>query len=165
MLRMTFKDHFSGHATGYSAFRPIYDPEVVAWLATLAPRDGTVWDAGCGSGQLAMVLGEHFTQVVATDASAEQVHNAAPHAHVTYRVEPAESPSFPDHCVALITVAQAAHWFDLGRFYAAVRRVAIPGSPIVLLGYELMSIGGEVDRIIWWFYKGVVGAYWPPERG
>lgn len=161
---MTFKDHFSGHARSYSEHRPRYGVPVLAWLASLAPQQATVWDAGTGNGQLAGLLGSHFARVIATDASAEQVGNATPHPRVIYRNEPAEASSLEPGSVGLVTVAQAAHWFDLPRFYAEVRRVAAPGAPIVLLGYELMTISAAIDPIVAWFYKPVVGEYWPPER-
>lgn len=161
---MMFRDHFSGHSGSYRDFRPHYGRDVLSYLATLAPRDGLVWDAGTGSGQLAAALGEIFARIVATDASAEQIRNATLHSCVEYRIEPAERTSLTDRSVDLVTVAQAAHWFDLERFYAEVRRVARPGAAIVLLGYELMSISPEIDRLVQWFYKPVVGAYWPPER-
>jgi SAM-dependent methyltransferase len=161
---VTFKDHFSGHARSYSDFRPHYPREVVSFLATIAPREGTVWDVGTGSGQLAGALGAAFARVVATDASEEQLRSAGPAPNVDYRIEPAERSSLPDGSVDLVTVAQAAHWFDLDRFYAEVRRVARPGAAIVLLGYELMTIEPRIDRIVEWFYKPVVGEFWPPER-
>ena len=159
-----FKDHFSDHARSYSDFRPRYGADVVAYLATLAPTAGTVWDAGTGNGQLAAVLGDRFARVIATDASAEQIRSATQHARVEYRVEPAERTSLAGRSVDLVTVAQATHWFDLDRFYDEVRRVARPGSAIVLLGYELMSVSAEIDQVVAWFYKPVVGPYWPPER-
>lgn len=161
---MSFQDHFSGHARTYRDFRPVYGPDVATWLATLAPHDQPVWDVGTGSGQLATLLAAHFGRVIATDASAEQLAQATPHPRVEYRAEPAEQTSIEAGSIALVTVAQAAHWFALDRFYAEVRRVARPGAAIVLLGYELMHIDPEVDDVVRWFYRDVVGAYWPPER-
>ena len=38
---MTFKDHFSGHATHYRDARPLYPPALFDWLAGKAtPIDG-----------------------------------------------------------------------------------------------------------------------------
>ena len=74
-----FKDHFSGTATGYAAHRPGYPRAVAEALAARSPGRGLAWDAGCGSGQLSVVLGEVFEQVVATDASAAQIAEAIPH--------------------------------------------------------------------------------------
>lgn len=49
---MTFHDHFSAHADGYAAHRPTCPRALLDWLASLAPRTGLAWEAGCGSGQL-----------------------------------------------------------------------------------------------------------------
>ena len=38
-----FKDHFSGHATDYRAFRPDYPPDLFAFLASLAPGRHLAW--------------------------------------------------------------------------------------------------------------------------
>lgn len=161
---MTFADHFSARAGGYRSFRPVYGPAVLDYLASLAPREGTVWDVGTGSGQLAVGLAERFARVVATDPSVEQIKNATPHARIVYRVEPAEEPSLEPRTVDLVTVAQAAHWFAHDRFHAAVRRVAKPGAALVLLAYELMHVDPETDRVVDWYYRELVGPYWPPER-
>ena len=45
---MTFKDHFSGHATHYRDARPLYPPALFDWLAAIAPARDLVWDAGWG---------------------------------------------------------------------------------------------------------------------
>src|SRR5262249_38727408 len=70
---VTFKDHFSGAASGYAAHRPVYPRAVAEALADRSPGRTLAWDAGCGSGQLSAVLGEVFERVVATDASAAQI--------------------------------------------------------------------------------------------
>ena len=75
-----FKDLFSGHAAAYAAARPTYPEALFDWLATLAPRDGTVLDCGCGNGQASTALAERFARVIATDPSSEQIANAVPHA-------------------------------------------------------------------------------------
>src|SRR4051794_23805954 len=108
-----FKDHFSDRAATYAAFRPSYPRELVDYLASIAPSRALAWDAGCGSGQLSTLLGDVFDRVIATDASAEQIGRAAPHPHVAYSVAPAERAPAADRAVDLISVAQAAHWFDL----------------------------------------------------
>lgn len=70
---MGFGDHFSAQAKQYAAFRPTYPPELVAYLAQLAPGRELAWDCGTGQGQAARLLAAEFRQVVATDASAAQL--------------------------------------------------------------------------------------------
>jgi SAM-dependent methyltransferase len=165
-----FKDHFSSASDRYAAYRPDYPAALFAWLAGQRPRSGTsterdtVWDCATGSGQAALGLAAHFRQVVATDASAEQIRHAALHPGIDYRVAPAESSGLDDRSVDLVTVAQAAHWFDLPRFYAEVTRVLKPGGVIALWGYGRMVLPGEMDALFQRFYAETVGPYWPPER-
>ncbi|HEY5705415.1 MAG TPA: class I SAM-dependent methyltransferase [Terrimicrobiaceae bacterium] len=159
-----FKDHFSGCAEAYSAYRPSYPKTLVDFLASTASGLDLALDCGCGSGQLAVLLAERFAKVVATDASASQIENAALNAKVEYRVAPAERSGLSDSSVDLITAAQAAHWFDLPRFYAEARRVARPHAAIALISYGVLDVEGEPNAIAQRFYREVLGPYWPPER-
>ncbi len=159
-----FKDHFSTASERYAAFRPDYPADLYAWLAGQCRERATAWDCATGSGQAARGLAPHFRQIVATDASAEQIRNAMPHAGVDYRVTPAEASGLSDSSIDLVTVAQAAHWFDLPRFYAEVKRVLKPGGVLALWGYGRMVLPGELDASFLRFYAETVGPYWPPER-
>ena len=159
-----FKDHFSTSANGYAAYRPSYPEALVAYLADVAPRQERAWDCGCGTGQLSVPLAGRFAEVVASDASARQIENAMPHARVSYRVAPAERSGLPDGSVDLITVAQAAHWFDLPAFYAVARRVARPGAALALITYGILELDGPAGPVMQRFYHDTIGPYWPPER-
>jgi hypothetical protein len=43
------KDHFSGHADRYEAFRPTYPEALFAYLSSLCPLRELAWD--CATGQ------------------------------------------------------------------------------------------------------------------
>lgn len=159
-----FKDHFSAHAEAYAAARPGYPPELLAWLAEETPSRDCAWDCATGNGQAARGLAEHFDHVIATDASAEQIANATRHPRVEYRVAPAEAPGLETASVDLITVAQAVHWFDRPRFYAAARAALRTNGLIALWSYGLFTIAPEMDAIVNNFYTGPIGPFWPPER-
>ncbi len=161
---MTFKDHFSERAAGYASHRPHYPRDLVAWLATISPATSRAWDAGCGSGQLSTLLGDHYDVVIATDASASQIEQATPHPRVDYRVEPAEKTSVFSASTDLITLAQAAHWIDLGAFYGEVRRVARPAAIVALIAYGKTEVEPSVDAVVEDFYGVELESYWPPER-
>ncbi len=161
---VSFKDHFSAHAADYASYRPTYPRELVSYLAYLTRHHALVWDAGCGTGQLSVLLATRYTRVHATDASAEQVAQAVAHPHVTYATAPAERSGLEAGCVDLVTVAQAAHWFDLPAFYGEVRRVAKADALIALVTYGITQADGPLGELIARFYHDVVGPYWPPER-
>jgi SAM-dependent methyltransferase len=159
-----FKDHFSARSADYAVRRPAYPPALADWLASIAPAAGRVWEAGCGTGQLSGLLGERFEEVIATDASAQQIANAKPHPGVVFRCAPAEASGLPDAAVDLVVAAQAAHWFDLDGFYAEARRVARPGAAIALVCYALPTIAPATDAALRRIHDEVMGPYWPPER-
>lgn len=161
---MSFKDHFSSRSADYAAYRPTYPVALADYLAGLCETPAKALDVGCGTGQLSVLLAERFASVVATDASTRQIENAVPHERVTYCVAPAEKSGLPEHSVDLVTVAQAAHWFDLPAFYAEVRRVAKPGGILALITYGVIQADPEIDPVVRHFYRDVIGSYWPPER-
>ncbi|MEO8673013.1 MAG: class I SAM-dependent methyltransferase [Tahibacter sp.] len=161
---MSFKDHFSGHAAVYRDARPHYDPAMFTWLAAQAPGHALAWDVGCGSGQASVALAAHFSTVIATDPSAEQIANAEACSNVEYRVEPAEQASLADASVDLISVAQALHWFDLARFHAEAHRVLRPAGVIAVWTYADCHIDPAADALKKRLYEDVLHDYWPPER-
>ncbi len=156
--------HFSAVSADYARHRPSYPPALASALAALAPARRLALDVGCGSGQLARLLAEHFDQVLASDSSAEQIAKAKPHARIAYRREPAGKSSAEAGRVDLVTVAQAAHWFDLPVFYDEVRRIAAPGAAIALISYGVMLVDGDIDARFQRFYWREIAPFWPPER-
>jgi SAM-dependent methyltransferase len=163
-MTANFKDHFSSNAAGYAAYRPTYPMELVNELAKITPSQALALDCGCGTGQLSVLLAERFDRVVATDASAAQIEKAESHQRVTYRTALAEDSGLPDASVDLITVAQAAHWLDLDKFYTEVRRVARPNAVLALITYGVLHVEGDVDPTVQHFYYETIGPYWPAER-
>jgi SAM-dependent methyltransferase len=159
-----FHDHFSGHAADYAQARPTYPRELFDWLAAQCTQHALAWDAGCGNGQASVALATHFDAVVATDPSATQVAAATPHPRVRYAVEAAEDCSLADASVDLVTVAQALHWFDQGRFHARVARVLRPDGLFAAWSYERSTVTPAVDAVFAQVYIDELDAWWPPER-
>lgn len=111
----SFKDHFSGHAASYAAYRPTYPQALFAFLADACDSRQHAWDCATGNGQTAVLLTPYFERVTATDASAPQIAAAKRHPKIEYRVATAEASGLAAGSVDLITVAQALHWFDIER--------------------------------------------------
>ena len=164
MSEPSFPDHFSRQSCSYAAHRPGYPAQLFAWLASLSAVHDRVWDCATGNGQAAVDLANHFETVVASDASSAQIRNRQAHERIDYVVAAAESAPFADRCCALVTVAQAVHWFEFERFYAEVRRVLRPGGILALWTYASFHVTPEVNAVVNRFYRDVVGPYWPPER-
>ena len=161
----SFQDHFSAQASEYARYRPHYPGELFAYLASVSPGRQLAWDCGTGNGQAARGLVRHFDCVVASDASADQVAQAAAHERIEYRIERAEEVSLEDHSVDLVTVAIAVHWFDLEQFYRAVRRVAAANGVLAVWTYHLPVIEPGIDRVLEHYYRGVLAGYWPEQMG
>lgn len=148
---------FSPVARDYARARPRYPEELFDWLASLVARHTLAWDCATGSGQAARGLAGRFERVVATDVSSEQLRHAAPHPRIDYRVAPAEASELPDGAVDLVTVAAAAHWFDLAAFAREVTRVARPGGVLAAFTYHLAIVAppfaGPFGRLYWEILK------------
>jgi SAM-dependent methyltransferase len=159
-----FKDHFSLHALNYAAYRPSYPLQLIKWLSSLVPETHHALDCGCGNGQMAVMLANFFNLVTAVDASKEQIAHAYPHKNVSYHVATAETVKLQDASVDLIVAAQAAHWFDLPRFFDSVKRIGNDQSVLAFISYSTLKIDDAINPVINHFYKNVLGPYWPPER-
>jgi SAM-dependent methyltransferase len=159
------RNWFDGGGAAYAAFRPDYPAALAAHLAGLAAHRQLALDVGCGSGQFTRQLADHFDRVVGIDPSSGQLQHAPALANITYLCAPAESIALPDGSVDLVTAAQAAHWFDLDRFYAEARRVARKGAVLALISYSTPSLPqGPLQDRLYRFYWDEIGPFWPPER-
>ncbi|MEN6669047.1 class I SAM-dependent methyltransferase [Psychrobacter sp. B38] len=164
MEDLAFKDHFSKDSKDYATYRPSYPIGLVNELADLCINQNRVLDCGCGTGQLSVLLAARFKEVIATDASSAQIAKAQKKEGVIYRTALAEQSGLADESVDLITVAQAAHWLDLDKFYKEVERVARPNGVLALITYGVLQVEGTVDALVQQFYYQTIGPYWPAER-
>jgi len=159
-----WKDHFSGHAGDYAAYRPGYPPALFELLASLPRRRALALDCATGSGQAAIGLAERFDRVVAIDASSEQLAMAPRHPRIEYRVARAEATGVASGTADLVSAAQAVHWFDFDCFYAEALRVLAPGGAVAVYTYNLARVDPAFDRVLDRLAREIVGPYWPPER-
>jgi ubiquinone/menaquinone biosynthesis C-methylase UbiE len=123
-----FKDLFSSNSKEYASSRPKYPRSLFEFLVGLVQHRNLAWDCATGNGQAAVVLSEYFEQVIASDASKEQIENSESRKNIRYEVFPAERTNIADSSVDLITIAQAIHWFDLDHFYKEAKRVLTKGA-------------------------------------
>lgn len=159
-----FKDHFSDQSAGYAKYRPTYPDELFQFLASVSSGHSLVWDCATGNGQAAVALADHFSNVIASDASRSQIDSAVAHPKVEYRVATADQSGLADNSVDLITVGQAFHWFDEKLFMAEVQRVLRPPGVLAIWAYKLGKVSAECDAIIDTLYEDIVGEFWLPER-
>ena len=164
MATANFKDLFSLQAADYARFRPVYPPELYAWLAAQAPARRLAVDVGTGNGQAAIALAAHFERVIGVEPSDEQRANAAPAPRVEFQRGTAEATGVDAGAADLLTVAQAFHWFKQDAFFTEVRRVVRPGGCLAFWCYGLTTISPEIDAAVHFYYEDLLGPYWEPER-
>lgn len=158
------RNWFDRGGDAYARHRPDYPDALAAFLAGIAPDTRLALDVGCGSGQFTAQLAAHFAAVTGIDPSADQIAHAVAHPRVRYVVGSAARLAADDGSVALVAAAQAAHWFDLPRFHAEVRRVAMAGAVVALVSYGVARLDLALDARFRAFYHDEVGPYWPAER-
>lgn len=124
------RERFSGAASGYARHRPSYPDATVDWVvaeAGLRPGE-RVADVGCGTGILTRRLAERGLAVLGIDPNEDMLAEArASGGGAEYRRGEAAATGLADGSVALVTVAQAFHWFDADAALAEFHRVLRPG--------------------------------------
>jgi ubiquinone/menaquinone biosynthesis C-methylase UbiE len=131
-----------------------------AFIRSQAPSHHCAWDCGTGNGQAAVSLSKHFSKVLASDPSGEQIANAIPAENVYYSVQRAEQTDFANHSLEAVCVAQALHWFDFDAFFIEVRRVAAPGAIFTAWGYDWFSVSPAFDATFRASVLDVIEPYW-----
>jgi SAM-dependent methyltransferase len=164
MSNQSFKDYFSEHADNYAESRFSYPAEIFAWLAEIVPHHKRAWDCGTGNGQAAIVLAEHFEQVLATDASTRQIDHAIPHTRVEYQVGREDQCRLTEGSVALVTAFSAVHWFDQKAFFAEAQRVLGHNGVCAVWCPSLPRVMPSIDVILKRFHHETLAPWWPPER-
>jgi SAM-dependent methyltransferase len=125
------RGRFSGAAGGYARFRPGYPEALVDWVLDEAgARAGDpAADLGCGTGIFTRRLAARGLQVVALDPNEDMLTRARSTGGagaIEYRQGNAETTGLADGSVALVTVAQAIHWFDLDAALGEIHRILRP---------------------------------------
>lgn len=145
-------NYFLESGDTYQARRPTYPTALMDKLVEYCTHTSHALDVGCGTGQLSVLLANYFDRVTATDPSQAQISNAVKHDSIDYQCESAEQISCANHSVDLVTVAQAAHWFNLDEFYDEAVRVLRPGGVIALITYGVPNISGPMEALFKQFY-------------
>jgi SAM-dependent methyltransferase len=147
---------FSDRVDDYVRYRPDYPAAAVDCALDGAPP-GVVVDVGAGTGIWTRQLAAHGRTIVALEPNAEMRAVAPALPGVTWEGGTAEATGLDDASAALVTVAQAFHWFRAGEALAEFARVLVPGGRVALvwnrrsrsdpftLGYReaILAVGAE----------------------
>ncbi|WP_318307593.1 class I SAM-dependent methyltransferase [Amycolatopsis solani] len=128
----------------YQRFRRGYPAEVADELAAafaLSQVQDVVLDLGCGTGQLTRALAPHARAVLGMDpepAMLDQARRATSLPNISWLLGAdtevsALLPIIGHGRLAAVTVAQALHWMDHERLFAAARPLLRPGGGIAVV--------------------------------
>jgi ubiquinone/menaquinone biosynthesis C-methylase UbiE len=177
MLKIDSKARFTTRVESYRKFRPGYPAAVVEVLARECglSADDTVADVAAGTGILTELFLTEGYPVVAVEPNAA-MREACAALEASYPklrcIEgSAEEMGLAEDSVALITVAQAMHWFDLGRTRQEFVRVLRPGGCCAVI-YNHRRMEGDAfhddyEQILREFgsdYAAVQGKHLGPEK-
>jgi SAM-dependent methyltransferase len=123
------RERFSAAADLYEAHRPSYPEALLDWIAaaTGVQPPAPVADVGCGTGISTRLLARRGYDVVGVDPNEPMLEKARAAGGARYVHGQAEATGLPEASVALVTVAQAFHWFDQAAAFREFRRVLRPG--------------------------------------
>jgi len=130
---------FQGSAPFYARGRPPYAPDLAAVLVAALDLDGSgrLLDVGCGPGTVALLLADHFAEVVGVDPDAgmlAEAENAAAVAGVintSWVCARAEELPLAPGTFRLATFAQSFHWMDQARVAATIHALLEPNGALV----------------------------------
>lgn len=155
---------FSLRSGDYAQFRPTYPDHLFRWLAENSPTTHCALDVAAGTGQATLPLTDYFDQVVACDASADQLAGSSGWRTAQRFAAQAERLPLRDGTADLIVVAQALHWFATPAFFAEAKRVLAADGLFCAWCYSLLRIDPPIDALIDHLHGEILGAYWPQGR-
>lgn len=130
---------FDSKGNAYSKGRPNYPEALFSYLLAerVIGKDTVAADIGSGTGIFTIALSQFVKSIFAVEPNddmrrkAEEKYNSA--LNITSINATAENTSLPDCSVDLVTVAQAFHWFDRGRFKNECKRILKKRGKVVLV--------------------------------
>jgi ubiquinone/menaquinone biosynthesis C-methylase UbiE len=137
-------DAYNGLAQKYQDARPTYPPELVRMVvdsagAALAQPGSVLVDVGCGTGISTRALMEVLPEtcrVIGVEPNADmraEAARAVPAGRdVSFVAGSAQAIPVEESQAAVVTVAQAMHWFDRPAFYAEAARVLASGGVLAV---------------------------------
>lgn len=155
---------FSIRSDHYAQFRPVYPADLFEWLADHCSATNCAVDIAAGTGQASHPLSKWFEQVVACDASLDQLRGSASWKAVQRIAADAEKLPLRDGVADLVVVAQALHWFATPDFFREARRVLAPNGLFSAWCYSLLRIAPEFDALIDHLHGDILRGYWPSGR-
>jgi len=155
---------FSARSDDYARFRPTYPEPLFDWLASQCEATDLALDLAAGNGQASLPLTRHFRQVLACDASPQQLSAERCWPGVQRFAADAERLPLQPAQLDLLVIAQALHWFATPAFFQQARLALKPGGLLCAWCYSLLQVSPALDVVIQHLYSDILGGYWPDGR-
>jgi len=166
---MKSTDRFTDKAEVYAKYRPSYPLEYIEYLISVAGLHGDclIADIGSGTGILSRQLLERGYTVIGVEPN-DQMRTVAEQTvkfdtrFISVKAT-AEQTTLDNHCLDLITVAQAFHWFDIEQFRLECQRILKPNAKVALvwnsrdMSSDINKESAEVCQTYCPNYKGFSG--------
>lgn len=144
----------------YQSGRPRYPKTLYGILGRHCRGHALAWDCGCGNGQVAIDLAQHFKNVEASDINENQIAHSFAHPRIRYTVQNSEQTDFASASFDAICVAQCLHWFDLPAFFAEANRVLKKDGVFACFGYSFFHIEAALDAFFAKELLHPIDPYW-----
>lgn len=126
------EEKFSGKADLYEMSRPSYAGEAIDLIKSNIPAGSRIADIGAGTGIFTRQLVSAGFEVCAAEPNADMRERLA-NCGAEVVCASAENTGLPEKSFALVTAAQAFHWFDGEKFRNECRRILEDGGKVLLL--------------------------------
>jgi SAM-dependent methyltransferase len=143
---------FSTRAQNYVRYRPGYPPEVIDLLKGECgfTADSVVADVAFGTGIFTRLLLENGNRVIGVEPNSG-MRSAGEEFLARYRKftsvsGTAEATTLPTQSIDIVTVAQAAHWFDPQKAKDEFVRILKPGGWVVLIWNDRRTDSTDFHR-------------------
>ncbi|CAK7201586.1 hypothetical protein SEUCBS139899_004293 [Sporothrix eucalyptigena] len=145
----TFSTYNAAQGQHYAQARPDYHPSVYAYIVDTHKATGgqfdTLVDLGCGPGNCARALAPHFQHAYGIDPAPGMISTAkelggttASGEAITYGQGSANDfgtttdVQIADGTVDMVSVGNAAHWFDMQKFWQRAAAILKPGGSVAI---------------------------------
>lgn len=164
-VEKTFRSYTKAQGANYAEVRRGYHPNlyeiIIDHHTSTGGQFNTLLDVGCGPGIATRALAPRFAHAIGLDPSEGMIENArvlagasSTNEPIRFEIATAENlgsqllPPVEDSSVDLITVATAAHWFDMARFWPEAARVLKPGGTVACWTTGSVSIHSSLPNAV-----------------
>lgn len=140
------EEKFTGKADFYNKYRPSYPDSLIDWLYEKTNAD-TVADIGAGTGKFTACLLKKLWKITAVEPNPDMSEKLGRLKGITVINASAENTAIEQGSIALVTAAQAFHWFDEELFKKECKRILKPDGKLAVIYNERNYTGCGISKL------------------